>query len=1047
MRGRQRETTSLINELPRCMVSQTKKSKICSLRSGTLRLLSELSTTEEETRTRASTGNPGIVTNEGARPKPKGRLEPDKLPGKASSSLKENQFLRIGTWNARTMLKKGKLENVKLEMRKMNVNILGLSEVRWKDGGDFMSDDFQVSYAGGSDSQRGVAVILDRDVAKRVTKVIQHSDRLLLVKVQAEPVDLVIIQVYMPTADHAEDEVEGLYEELEELIAKEKGKDYLIIMGDWNAVVGEGRDEKEVGSFGLGKRNDRGQMLLEFCRRRNMMITNTWFDHNNRRRYTWKKPGDTGRYQLDYILVRQRYRSSVKNATSYPGADIDSDHNLVMMTVKVKLKKIQRGQRVQKWRLEGIEGKAVAFQKEIAEMLAGGSGDKGRTVEEDWTELRDAVKKSAEATIGYQNSRKAKKPWVSEKMIMKMNERRRWKNVDTEEGRVRYRKLNNELRRETDKARENWWMEACEELEEMDKRGRSDLMYVKVKEITRTKKTGIDSSIAIKDVNGGLLSEPEEVRNRWKEYIGQLYCGCDKPKLEELGIELEMDVEDDEKGPELIEQEVRTAIKDMKKGKALGPDGIPAELLKISGEEAYEHLERICQKMYESGTWPEDFTKVVMIPLKKKQNATDCEDHRTISLISHASKIMLRILTRRIEAKANDFIGKNQFGFRKGCGTRDAIGVLRMLCQRSVEIGNEVYICFVDFEKAFDRVNWVKMMEVLKKIGVDWRDRRMISSLYMKQSVTVRVAGECSEPSLVGRGVRQGCCLSPLLFNVYAEMMMLEAMEEIEEGVKVGGKLLKDIRFADDQGMVAGSELGLQKLMDGLVRAAKQYDMKINVKKTKVMRVSRTGEGEINIFIEGQRVEQVSKFKYLGSLITADGKCEEEIKSRIGIAKDAFSKRKELLTQKMSRSVKKKIVKTIVWSVALYGAETWTLRKEDERRLNALEMWLWRRMEKISWKAKRTNESVLELVGERRQLLDVIVQRKKNWIGHVLRGDGLMREVMEGKMEGKRPKGRPRIGMLEELLEDSFGNMKRRAENRLGWKCWMPRTCRKTEHS
>ena len=149
----------------------------------------------------------------------------------------------------------------------------------------------------------------------------------------------------------------------------------------------------------------------------------------------------------------------------------------------------------------------------------------------------------------------------------------------------------------------------------------------------------------------------------------------------------------------------------------------------------------------------------------------------------------------------------------------------------------------------------------------------------------------------------------------------------------------------------------------------------------------------------------------------------------------------------MSRSVKKKIVKTIVWSVALYGAETWTLRKEDERRLNALEMWLWRRMEKISWKEKRTNESVLEMVGEQRKLVDVIIQRKKNWIGHVLRGDGLLKEVMEGKMEGKRPKGRPRMGMLEELLEGSFLNMKRMAENRLGWKCWVPRTCHKAEHS
>ena len=76
--------------------------------------------------------------------------------------------------------------------------------------------------------------------------------------------------------------------------------------------------------------------------------------------------------------------------------------------------------------------------------------------------------------------------------------------------------------------------------------------------------------------------------------------------------------------------------------------------------------------------------------------------------ISHASKILLKILTNRIEAKARDFIGGNQFGFRKGCGKMDAIGVMRMICERSPEFGNNAYICFVDFEKAFDRVNWEK---------------------------------------------------------------------------------------------------------------------------------------------------------------------------------------------------------------------------------------------------------------------------------------------------------------------------------------------------
>ena len=133
----------------------------------------------------------------------------------------------------------------------------------------------------------------------------------------------------------------------------------------------------------------------------------------------------------------------------------------------------------------------------------------------------------------------------------------------------------------------------------------------------------------------------------------------------------------------------------------------------------------------------------------------ECADHRTISLISHASKILLKIINNRIQAKADMILSKTQFGFRKGCGTREAIGVMRAICERSLEYGNEVFICFVDFEKAFDRIDWVKMMEILKEIGVDWRDRRLILNLYLNQTAVVKIQQEYSEEGEIGRGVRQ----------------------------------------------------------------------------------------------------------------------------------------------------------------------------------------------------------------------------------------------------------------------------------------------------
>ena len=274
---------------------------------------------------------------------------------------------------------------------------------------------------------------------------------------------------------------------------------------------------------------------------------------------------------------------------------------------------------------------------------------------------------------------------------------------------------------------------------------------------------------------------------------------------------------------------------------------------------------------------------------------------------------------------------------------------------------------------------------------------------------------------------------------------MLETLENNEEGIRVGGELISDVRFADDQGMVGSSEIGLQKLMDQLHTVAKKYCMKINVKKIKTMVVSKSG-GTVSIVIEGQRVEQAKTFKYLGSVIAEDGRCMEDIKQRIGCAKDAFNKRKELMTKSLGKAVKKRLIKTLVWTVALYGCETWVMSKKEIERLDAFEMWVWRRMEEISWMDKKTNEEVLKYVGEERRIVETVVKRKKCWIGHVVRGDGLLKHVLEGRMEGKRPRGRPRIGMIDDLKEGSYATMKRRAEDREGWRVWLPGTCRRAEN-
>jgi hypothetical protein len=157
--------------------------------------------------------------------------------------------------------------------------------------------------------------------------------------------------------------------------------------------------------------------------------------------------------------------------------------------------------------------------------------------------------------------------------------------------------------------------------------------------------------------------------------------------------------------------------------------------------------------------------------------------------------------------------------------------------------------------------------------------------------------------------------------------------------------------------------------------------MEMNVEKTKVMRISRQPT-PVTITIDQKQLENVKCFKYLGSLLTDDGRCTCEIKCRIAMAKAEFNKKKNVFTSKLDLNLRKKLVKCYIWSMALYGAETWTLRAVDHKHLESFEMWCWRRMEKISWTDYVRNEEVLLRVSEQRNILHEI--RKRRLIGLVI---------------------------------------------------------------
>jgi len=315
--------------------------------------------------------------------------------------------------------------------------------------------------------------------------------------------------------------------------------------------------------------------------------------------------------------------------------------------------------------------------------------------------------------------------------------------------------------------------------------------------------------------------------------------------------------------------------------------------------------------MYSTGHIPHDLKTSVFVALPKKSKALECADYRTISLMSHMTKILLKIIQVKIKSKIDD-VSQKQFGFRKNCSTREAIFCLRTKAEKYVEIQKSIYVCFLDYGKAFDRIHHEKLIECLEEIGLDGKDIRIVSNLYWEQKATIISGKNYSSYIDIKRGERQGCVLSPCLFNIYTENIF-EQMEEMPEHYV---QIMNNIRYADDTVLLADTEQELQELLEKINNRSNIFGLDINIEKTKTMVISKTKEETLlNIRIDGESLKQVSSFVYLGHIITEDGRCETEIKKRIGMAKNIFSNMRRIITaRQIANTQKMRIIKCYIYS-------------------------------------------------------------------------------------------------------------------------------------
>ena len=242
-------------------------------------------------------------------------------------------------------------------------------------------------------------------------------------------------------------------------------------------------------------------------------------------------------------------------------------------------------------------------------------------------------------------------------------------------------------------------------------------------------------------------------------------------------------------------------------------------------------------------------------------------------------------------------------------------------------------------------------------------------------------------------------------------------LEEAQAGIKIAGRNINNLRYADDTSLMAGSE-ELKSLLMKVKEESEKVGLKLNIRKTKIMASSPITSWQI----DGETVETVADFIFLGSKITADGDCSHEIKRHLLLGSKAMTNLDSILKSRdVTLPTQVCVSKAMVFPVVMYGCESWTINKAEHRRTDAFELWCWRRLLRVPWTARRSNQSILKEINPEYSLEGLMLKLKLQSFGHLMRrADSFEKTLMLGKIEGRRRRGRQRMRWLDDIT-DSMG--------------------------
>ena len=581
---------------------------------------------------------------------------------------------------------------------------------------------------------------------------------------------------------------------------------------------------------------------MDVCAERGLFLANTFFQHKHIHRYTWRRgEGYEQKGLIDYVAVDGRLRKDICDAKVVRGMFDGSDHLAVLGKVRLKEKWVYEkkgGVKKEILKLEKLQEKEVKdeYKREMAEALRGKweSVKDSTDIEKGFGTFREVVLTTTKKVVGMKVVREGKRKgnsWWTEEIRRIVKEKRELfkgtleRNVDEQvkrERKEKYRECKMQLKQAIKVSKERVDEDFRKRLTEKYKENRESYY----REVKNERKAENYSRVIINEVmdkNGKMLKDGEAVKERWREYFKNLMNVKDGGPAVVTAVILN-GVGGVNREESITHEEVNQAIKRLKNGKAAGIDGITAEMLKYGGDVVTEWMVKICQMAWERGVVPADWTKAIIVPVYKgKGRRGECGSYRGISLLSIPGKVYGKVIVERVQRLTKEKISEEQGGFRKGRGCVDQIFSFRMVVERVLAKGKKLYAAFMDLEKAYDRVDWLALWEVLMIYGVGGKLLSAVKSFYEEASACVKISGETSEHFEIKVGLRQGCVMSPWLFNIYMDGVMREMKGKVGEvGVRMyaeGRKWMPNsILFADDTVLIAENESDLQNLVIVYVR-------------------------------------------------------------------------------------------------------------------------------------------------------------------------------------------------------------------------------------